>query len=153
MSPKSKICLTLTTFIVFLTIYGKAGWATDFEDVHGWMGGNVTEENSGVSMPGVDIDGKVGYSLTAYGPRAVCKDDNGQDATWTLSPTIESGTLPPGVAIGSPDSGFSISGIPTQRGHYIVTISFGSQHCNGTPEPAFVQQLRFHITGSGEVVQ
>jgi len=47
-----------------------------------------------------------------------------------------------------------ITGIPTARGHWIVTVSISNIQCNGLiyGTLAFQQQLRFHITGSGEVI-
>jgi hypothetical protein len=120
-----------------------------------------------------DISGKVGYPLTVPMPRANCPS-----GPWGFHLDIASGQLPPGLAIG--DHG-RISGVPTARGHWIVVFRLNNVTCGGhhyTTEgiPDVVAQtqaqpagetcaegyhfgycslrtVRFHITGTGEVVQ
>jgi len=116
-------------------------------NVGGWGPGNQCKQAA------IDIDGEVGHPLTVRGPHASCKTDEEYSHSWNLYPEVISGTLPPGLAINR-DS--SIGGIPTERGHWIVTMKASNIHdvC-GVPvsSPSFTQQLRFHITGSGKVVE
>jgi hypothetical protein len=46
-----------------------------------------------------------------------------------------------------------ISGIPTERGHWIVEITMNPLYCGGATFWGFKQKLLFHITGSGKVIQ
>lgn len=95
-----------------------------------------------------DIEGKVGYQLAVSGPRARCEPDR----NWSANLSITTGVLPPGLSM---DSSGAITGIPTQRGNWIVTMHMGPVTCGGSTynDAAFDQQLRFHIGGTGEVVQ
>jgi hypothetical protein len=56
--------------------------------------------------------------------------------------------LPPGLSF---SSAYYITGIPTERGHWIVTVELYDLSANGRTYNGFQQQLRFHITGSGRV--
>jgi|GEM_PF-2268753 len=104
----------------------------------------ITEQwNSGVG----DINGEVGHSLFVSSPRARCLP--GQ---WTANRYIVSGTLPPGLTLNSGPS--TITGIPTERGHWIVKIKMYDISCNDKNFDgccSFTQELRFHISGSGKV--
>jgi hypothetical protein len=122
---------------------------------------------------GEDVPGQVGYSLTVNSPRFDCP------GPWYSSgPYIVSGELPPGLEM---DEHGEISGVPTQRGHWIVGLKISNIRCNGVnytnsgmPDVVFdklfpgqdrsacivysghdceLRTLRFHITGSGAVVQ
>lgn len=96
-----------------------------------------------------DINGEVGHPMTVDGVRANCVP--GGD--WYTSPYAASGSLPPGLSLGYNGSASRIGGIPTQRGHWIVTMNSGTITCDGLTYKGFEQVLRFHITGSGVVVQ
>lgn len=93
-----------------------------------------------------DVNGQVGYPLGVGGPTASCRPSG----TWSLNTSVVSGALPPGLSIGD---GGAIGGIPTERGHWIVRLRAYNIQCNGTGYDGFEQELRFHITGSGQVIQ
>ena len=156
MTPKQRSFLIIFATLIFLACNTKTSLASFFEVHRGWNNAYLTPDNQkDGTAPGTDIDGKVGYPLNVDTPRAACRENAKDDTfiTWIYNPTITSGTLPPGVAFGDSNAGFPITGIPTQRGHYIVTVASGPINCNGETFNGFTQQLRFHITGSGEVVQ
>ena len=126
-----------------------SAYADSFTNIQGWNYAPVFF--SGVSgqegdVSGVDIDGEVGHPLYVNGPQALCEPSR----KWTLSVKIEKGELPPGMAF---DEHFGITGIPTERGHWIVTIRAYDFVCEGTTYMGFTQQVRFHITGSGKVIE
>jgi hypothetical protein len=120
--------------------------------------------------PSGDVNGEVGHPLNVNGPR-------GSDDCSSASINIASGQLPPGLSMGRNGD---ISGIPTQRGHWIVTMKIENLMCNGhhftlsgAPDVLVENQgwtnqyeciedgqgycklttIRFHVTGSGQVVQ
>ena len=97
------------------------------------------------SRAGIDIDGEVGHPFTVSGPTARCVGSQ----NWLGNQRINSGKLPPGMTMG--ESG-DIAGIPTERGHFIVEVEEFNVQCGGSSYEGFTQQLRFHITGSGKVV-
>lgn len=107
----------------------------------GWYG--IT---SGWNDWGGDINGEVGHSLYVSNPRAKCLPSR----KWSANSSVISGTLPPGLTFGNLDE---ITGIPTERGHWIVKLKLGNIRCEGGTYKDFEQELRFHITGSGKVVQ
>lgn len=119
----------------------------------GW--GNRYNPDWGADTPAIngfavdkDIDGKVGYPLHVNGPSAVCRPAGG----FTGYPSVVKGVLPPGLNF----QGGEIKGIPTERGNWIVTVALSGITCNGSAYKGyerFEQQLRFHITGSGVVIQ
>lgn len=121
-----------------------------FDNILGWNSAQVTYlgSNEGVAWS-IDQNGEVGHPLYVSSPTANCTNDSGQSASWTLSPSIISGSLPPGLALDN----FNIVGIPTERGHWIVELHSGGLTCDGKGYLGFKQELRFHITGSGKVVQ
>lgn len=94
-----------------------------------------------------DINGEVGYPLNIGAPTANCRPSR----NWTLRAEIVSGQLPPGIEMRYSD--YQISGIPTDRGHYIVMMRVYDVQCEGKYYEGFTQELRFHITGSGRVVR
>lgn len=100
-----------------------------------------------------DVNGEVGHRLYVGGPRARCITcNNCQPGPWQADHMIVSGNLPPGMSF---DNGTSnISGIPSERGHWIVKIKLYNIRCNGLNFDgccSFTQELRFHITGTGRV--
>jgi hypothetical protein len=112
--------------------------------VDGWGGRGQSDR---------DINGEIGHPVFVGGPRALCINVRGGGAgNWTSYTRVTSGVLPPGLAM--QNSG-DITGIPTARGHWIVTVSMSGLVCNGLTYSNFdfQQQLRFHITGTGEVIQ
>lgn len=123
-----------------------------FTNVKGWNGQPAYYGgNPAGTVSALDIDGEIGHPLTVYGPSANCINASGQTATWNVSPTLASGTLPPGLVMDS--TTYQIEGIPTERGHWIVTINTGDLFCDGQSYNGFTQDLRFHIKGSGKVVE
>lgn len=119
-------------------------------DLKGWAYSGVWWPGSGTgTATAVDIDGTVGHPLTIYGPTG-STSPNG--APWSYNYRIDSGQLPPGLAFDTP-SYSAISGIPTERGHWIIQLEVYNLQLT-TPYfsyAGFTQQLRIHITGSGEV--
>ena len=113
-----------------------------------WYNGTTGVEGTATA---IDIDGQIGYPLTVGYPSASCITANGQTGTWNLSASVTSGALPPGLSLDT--SNYQITGIPTARGHWIVEMNSGGLTCNGQSYMGFTQELRFHIKGSGEVVQ
>jgi hypothetical protein len=101
----------------------------------------------GITFDGGEINGEVGHPLTLASARATCLPDH----DWTTDSRIISGTLPPGLSLNSNNSG--ISGIPTERGHWVVTQQIYNSECSGRSYQDHERQIIFHITGSGKVVQ
>lgn len=94
-----------------------------------------------------DINGEVGHPLSVGAPTARCAPTG----NWTTSGAyIASGTLPPGLEMAKTPP--YISGIPRERGHWIVKAKIDTVYCNGATYKGIDQELRFHITGSGKVV-
>jgi hypothetical protein len=124
--------------------------------------------------PSGDVDGKVGYPLSIKGPRTSSSGDWSADFVG-----IDSGQLPPGLSVSEIGGRRGdISGIPTERGHWVVTMKISNLRLNGhlytvegAPDVLVENQgwknyddcveggrgycrlttIRFHITGSGEV--
>lgn len=98
-----------------------------------------------------DVNGEVGHRMYVSGPRAKCIHCNNCEAgSWSSNYSIESGRLPPGLSFGD---GFDISGIPTERGHWVIKLKLYNIKCNNAyyGNSDFTQELRFHITGTGKV--
>lgn len=94
----------------------------------------------------IDINGEVGHPVYVDGPRSKCVP-----LGTTMNKRIASGSLPLGLALNNENG--DITGIPTDRGHWIVKLEAYNVRCNDQSYEGFVQELRFHITGSGKVVQ
>lgn len=94
-----------------------------------------------------DVNGEVGHRLYVSNPRGRCEPGGG----WTASASIVSGVLPPGLSLN--DAPWAITGIPLERGHWIVRMKLYNISCNNQYFNDFEQELSFHITGSGKVVQ
>lgn len=126
----------------YARLSGTEGWERKtvyFEEYEG-LGGKAED---------IDIDGEVGHPLSVYGPTANCST-----GSWTVNISVASGTLPPGLAVSKESSTFGwIMGIPTERGHWIVTMDVSDNACGGESYEGFTQQLRFHITGTGKVIE
>lgn len=102
----------------------------------------------GLEFEGGEFNGEVGHQLGVGGARAYClPKGNG----WTAETRIISGVLPPGLTANS--ATLDISGTPTERGHWIVKQELYNVVCDGTSYKGRERELRFHITGSGKVVQ
>jgi len=114
-------------------------------DLHGWNDTAIYGSSSTAS--GIDIDGEVGHPVSVRGPSANCEPGG----RWTSNTDIKSGQLPPGLS--KDYSSGKISGIPTKRGHWIVEMSTSDISCNGQSYLGYTQQLRFHIKGTGRVIQ
>jgi hypothetical protein len=133
MSPKKSARLKGLAVALLLTAIAGAARSENFYIFKQW--------NSSVG----DIDGKVGYPLNVDGPTA-----QGCAGSWSSRPHVAEGSLPPGMSL---QNNSDVSGIPTERGHWIVTMEMSNIACGGQAYPlmTFKQQLRFHITGTGEV--
>jgi hypothetical protein len=94
----------------------------------------------------IDVEGEVGHQLYVSAPTADCEPSN----NWSSNTSVSSGSLPPGLSM---DEHGLISGIPTDRGHWIVEMQDSDVECGGQSFEGYTQQLRFHITGSGKVVE
>jgi len=98
-----------------------------------------------------DVDGEVGHPLYLGNPTMHCLPAR----QWTGNVRVVSGQLPPGITID--DRNMGISGIPTERGHWIVRVELYDINCNGETYQVFdhlrFTDIRFHIGGSGRVVQ
>ena len=103
-------------------------------------------ENSGRVEEVKDINGQVGHPLSVSRPTAYCLPGG----AWGGTPVVVSGELPRGLSLASDGE---IRGIPEERGHWIVTLAMTNLTCLGASHGRFQQQLRFHITGSGRVIQ
>ena len=134
------LCLALPLAYADGPIYDETGNPLFY--VFGWGG------QWNYTSAGVDIDGEVGHPLTVEGLQ---HNSRACSTPWTADFEVAEGTLPPGLKLNT-DS--SISGIPTERGHWIVTMkAFNIENACGRPStPGFTQQLRFHITGTGKVI-
>ena len=128
-------------------------YAAKFNNIKGW---NYTDVYfDGISghegtVSGIDIDGEVGHPVTVGSPTANCQPGG----NWTLDIDIASGVLPPGLALSSKSGEYGvIKGIPTKRGHWIVEMHAYDFTCEGNSYMGFKQQLRFHIKGTGRVIQ
>jgi hypothetical protein len=113
-------------------------------NLHGWANKPYHAYNN--QADDADIDGKVGYPLTVSYPTARAVPGG----NWTSNVQTVSGTLPPGLSIDN-SSYHQITGIPTERGHWIVNMKVYNLKVGDTSYGDFQQTLRFHITGSGQV--
>lgn len=114
--------------------------------IDGWNGANVYSNGQAIGFAtAIDINGEVGYQLTVIGPRAHCSAGG-----WSGTTVITSGQLPPGLVKDDKDY---ISGVPTERGHWIVELTMNPLSCGGATFWGFSQKLLFHISGSGKVIQ
>ena len=123
---------------VVLCLVAQSGYAWNMS-IYGW------NHRRG---PDMDIEGQVGYRLQIDGPTIGCDPPR---PSWTANFEIVSGVLPPGLTFNS--NGGSISGVPQQRGHWIVKVSQSNTAACGIHPPDFTQELRFHITGTGKVIE
>ena len=128
----------------------------EFWGFDGW-GGKPVANVSGNWLPSSgsgDVDGEVGHLLSVKGPKGDCHPPGHQwteKISWTGSVSIVSGVLPPGLTMNMTTG--DISGIPTERGHWIVTVSDSNISCGGQDYNDYSEQLRFHITGTGKVIE
>ena len=113
-------------------------------NLHGWNDTPIYGNSTTAS--GIDIDGEVGHPVSVRGPSANCEPGG----RWSSDTDVISGQLPPGLSEGS---GGKISGIPTKPGHWIVEVKNSNITCNGQGYKGYTQQLRFHIKGTGRVIQ
>ena len=95
---------------------------------------------------GTDIDGEVGHRLSVSGPTLHCPPSG----DWAAHNEVISGSLPSGLKL---NDDWTISGIPTERGHWVVTMKVSNIMCSGQPYSGYTQELRFHISGTGKVIQ
>jgi len=162
---KSTRCLTIALFAINTAlVIGSLQWlgcatppprnryreptAPGFYNVKGWNYQPVyyANQSSEGTAYGVDINGEVGHPFNVAGPTALAVPTH----SWYAYYRVLSGSLPPGLTL---DDVGGISGIPTQGGHWIVTIECYNMTTNGTSYLGFQQQVRLHINGGGKVVQ
>lgn len=103
----------------------------------------LTGWNSGIG----DINGEVGHRMDVNGPTANAVPGG----HWKSSYRIISGSLPPGLEIDNAHD--HIVGIPERRGHWVVVLELYDVSTDDNSYQGFTQELRFHITGSGTVVE
>ena len=140
----------IMVMVIVFCFIPRSGYAA-LRDAWGWdnklvafftISGKWTVDDS-------DIDCEVGHRLDIVGPRAVCTMP---DEKWSGTFEIFSGVLPPGLTLN--ESTGNISGIPTERGHWIVTMQLSDASvCDAVDGTGFTQELRFHITGTGKVIE
>ena len=119
--------------------------------VSGWGGLGTVESGSA----GFDANGEVGHPLNVKGLSSLyLTDHSGNAIKWSAEWEVTEGSFPPGIHFNN-DS--SIGGIPTERGHWIVTLrAYNLQMAacaEGPNPPSFKQQIRFHISGTGKVIE
>ncbi len=122
-------------------MYGLTGWGGNST----WRDGNTNKASD------LDVSGTVGSPLYVQGCRAEIVPSN---VGWTANHRVLTGELPPGMHFS--DNGSTIEGVPTERGHWIVTLELYDIKKNDEPDFTYfgiIQTVRFHITGSGEVHQ
>lgn len=113
----------------------------------GWNGQVAYKTGDSWIASAIDVNGQVGYPLTVYPPTAECIPKT--SVKWSASSELVSGKFPPGI--GFKQGEHTITGIPTERGHWITTMKVWDVNCNGNFYLGFTQEIRFHITGSGVV--
>jgi len=150
-SMRSFKLMSATVLMIFFT--ASMGYASTFNDIDGWNDTSVffdgVKGHEG-SVSGIDIDGEVGHPVYVGSPRANCKPSG----NWSLNVEVSDGTLPPGLSLSTVSGEYGvIKGIPTSRGHWIVEMRAYDLKCEGKYYMGFTQQLRFHISGSGRVIQ
>ena len=145
-------------FVVMVSVFyfvHRTGYADTYKQVYhlrAWGGEDKVVFYDGVpghegTATDFDINGEVGHPLSVHGPTGYCS----HGGTWFADTEIFSGTLPPGLTFRKSD--LSISGIPTERGHWIVMMKLSNSYCNDEYYDNFTQQLRFHVTGTGKVIE
>ncbi len=143
----------MSAIVLMIVLTASLVYAVTFNSITAWNYTNVyfdgVDGHEG-QVTGIDIDGEVGYPLHVESPRANCQPGG----SWTYSAEVSDGTLPPGVYMSTASGEYGvIKGIPTQRGHWIVEVRAYNFRCQGNNYMGFRQQLRFHIKGSGQVIQ
>jgi hypothetical protein len=99
-----------------------------------------------VHLPSGDLDAKVGYPFSASVYGSCESEKNREQWTYYLS---YSGALPPGLTLQQN----GITGIPTERGNYILHLRLTNSVCNGQSMEGDESDVRIHVTGSGAVIQ
>ena len=138
-------------FVVMLVVFcfiSRSGYAS-MSSISGWERKLVYYDSArgyAATVEGIDINGEVGHPVLVGYPTADCKPGG----HWSSNQEVASGTLPPGLVLNGDGS---ITGIPTERGHWIVMMNESNIQCNGESYYDFAQQLRFHITGTGKVIE
>lgn len=128
----------LIIFAYFIMFLGSAG-PKKITYKPGWYG-----VERGWNNWNTNVDGQVGYELYVDPPRGRCEPYK----NWTGSSSVVSGTLPPGLTI---TSNSTITGIPRERGHWLVKLRMSNIQCGGVYYKDFEQELNFHITGTMKV--
>ena len=142
--PNLLRCVGLLCVITLglMTTIGSGPGGSTVREEPGWYG-----FSQGWNYWDSDVKGKVGHRLHVSTPRGKCKPGGYH---WT-DVSVISGSLPPGLSLNS--APWTITGISTKRGHWIVRMKLDNVKCGGKYYKGFEQELRFHITGSGRVIQ
>lgn len=153
---KSRSALLVIAASALLMVQSSSAWGRDSSpglyDLTGWNGAYADTgmpDSAGGTGVSIDVDGQVGYPLYVRGPQASCRPG----PHWSAQSYVETGTLPPGIAMNYQGEPGTLGGIPTERGHWIVRMRISNIQCNGYNYRGFNQEVRFHITGSGQVIQ
>lgn len=110
------------------------------------------------SKRGGDFNLEVGHPFMELGAFGICmpggtSSNSRNSINWSANTRIISGSLPPGLKVTNKHGYGSIEGIPTERGHWIITQEIYNISCAGKFYGDEQRVLRFHITGSGKVIQ
>ncbi|HEY0844655.1 MAG TPA: hypothetical protein VGE12_04780 [Noviherbaspirillum sp.] len=144
--PSRKLLAVFVAVGVFIAPISECR-AQEFENIKGWDYKLVYYAPKSMGqVANAEINGEVGHELWVSGPRAHCSA-----GSWQGKFTIVSGEFPPGITI-DPTT-LEISGVPTERGHWIVALKDDPLYCGGASFFGFQQKIFFHIGGSGKVIQ
>ncbi len=141
--PYSKICGAMVAALLSVATAGCATAQSKRQRTESPGLYNLTGWNGWTA----DINGEVGHRMHVGGPTARCMPSR----KWSGEQRIVSGKLPPGLTMQL--SSGDISGIPAERGHWILKVELYNVKCGGSTYKGLTQELRLHITGSGRVVQ
>lgn len=157
MNTRVMFAIMAGTALFFVAQYGYAkpggitGWGGDPR--YGYPVATYDDAGHEGTAKDIDINGEVGHPLSVSGPDYRCSGYPVSRSVFaTGSGEVISGELPPGLALNA-NGDHKITGIPTQRGHWIVTMRASGIECDGQSYAGFTQQLRFHITGTGKVIE
>ena len=140
-TAKSLILLACAVTIWFLLACASSQSTRTRVEAPGWYG--ITD---GWNYGNGDVNGEVGHRLYVDSPKGKCLPGR----NWYADTSIVSGTLPQGLTMNNVGV---ISGIPTERGHWIVRLRKYNIQCEGKYYKDYEQELRFHIKGTGKVIQ
>jgi hypothetical protein len=149
--------LAALALVACSTVDTDATWVAGHYSQQGWAGAyvnGVLQVTGEVATPITPVKGPSVYCVLQSYTSHYDDDQSGLRHKfwdeWYVGGTVESGTLPPGLSM---DENGTITGIPLQRGNWIVTLRAGNENCVGQPVIGQSQQVIFKIGGSGVVYQ